>query len=233
MLYIFLLEIQHDCPFSQFSRNHPQIKMHLWCNNTENDILELRGENNALEKATNDIKTELGTIIKIFPEHNHIQLVIKRCECDTLPLSSIYNKHNCIELQPVKFISGREITNLLVTAEDAGLILDDIRNENPSTRVTVLKLAPLKNAFNPVPLLLPLDNLKKSFTSKQLQALINAHNKGYYELPRTVRVETLAEEMDIHRRTFEEHLRKAEKKIMSFLIPALILIADHAEKMDQ
>ena len=113
--------------------------------------------------------------------------------------------------------------NLLVTAEDAGLILEDIRKEDPNARVTVLKLAPLKSSSSLNPLFLPLDDLKKSLTEKQQQALSTAYNKGYYELPRVVFLEDLAKEMNIHRRTFEEHLRKAEKKIMSALIPSLSL----------
>lgn len=222
MLYNFLLEIQHDCSFSQISQNHPQVEIRMWCN-TQHDILELRGEPPALERAITTLKEELGTILRIFPEHNHIQLVFQRCKCAKFPLSSIFDRYDCLELPPIRYIAGRETVNLLVTPEDAGLILDDIRKEDPAARVKVLKLAPLKISFNPYPLFLPLDDLKNSFTAKQLKVLTKAYNKGYYELPRKVFLETLAEDMNIHRRTYEEHLRKAEKKIMSFLIPTLIL----------
>jgi predicted DNA binding protein len=222
MLYNFLLEIQHDCSFSQFSRKHPQIEMQLWCN-TQHEILELKGEPIPLEKAINDLEAELGTVLRIYPEHNHVQLIFQSCKCDQFSLDSIFERYNCLELPPVRYVAGREILNLLVTPEDAGLILDDIRKEDPGARVKVLQLAPLKNNFNPYPLFLPLDDLKDSFTEKQLQVLTKAYNKGYYELPRKVFLESLADEMNIHRRTFEEHLRKAEKKIMSLLIPSLIL----------
>ncbi|MHA2366044.1 MAG: helix-turn-helix domain-containing protein [Candidatus Hodarchaeales archaeon] len=219
-----MLEIQHDCPFSIFSRNHADIEILLWCNNSQYDILELRGESIALEKAVNDIKNELGMIVRCYPEYNHFQLVIKRCECDKLPLSSIYNRHNCVELLPVKFFAGREVVNLIVTAEDAGLILEDICKENPLAKTKVLKLAPLKTVLNPNPLLLSLDDLKNNLSVRQLEAITSAYAKGYYELPRKVPVESLAGDMDIHRRTYEEHLRKAERKIMNLLIPSLNLM---------
>ncbi|MFX0051201.1 MAG: helix-turn-helix domain-containing protein [Candidatus Hermodarchaeota archaeon] len=223
MLYHFLFEIQHDCHFSRFSRNHPEVKIQLWCNNSEHDILELRGESTALKTAISKIEHELGTVMSVFPERGHVQLVIKRCECDKLLLNSVFKRHDCVELPPVNFFGGREFQNLLVTSEGVGLILEDIRKEDPVARVSVLKLSPLKNMYNPYPLFLPLSELKESFSKKQLQALKNAYREGYYELPRAVLVENLAKEMNIHRRTFEEHLRKAEKKIMSFLIPSLIL----------
>jgi len=222
MLYNFLLEIQHDCSFSKFSENHPQIEIQLWCN-TQHDILELKGEEKALEKAINDLEEDLGTITRIFPGHGHVQLVFELCECSKFPLDPIFDRYDCLELPPIKYFAGREIVNLLVTPEDAGLILEDIRREDPDAKVNVLKLVPLKGTDNPYPLYLPLDDLKASFTDKQLEALTHAFKKGYYELPRMVFLENLAKEMKIHRRTYEEHLRKAEKKIMSYLIPSLML----------
>ncbi|MHA2296134.1 MAG: helix-turn-helix domain-containing protein [Candidatus Hodarchaeales archaeon] len=222
MLYNFLLEIQHDCPFSRFSQKHPKIEMQLWCN-AQNDILELRGEKNILGKALKDLDRELGTVVKIYPEPDQVQLVLRRCKCNQLPLSPIYNKYDCLELPPVKYFSGREIVNIIVTPEDAGKILEDIRKEVPGARVKVLKLAPLKITDNPYPLYLPVDELKGNLTVKQLQALKIAFKKGYYELPRNIILEELAEEMEIHRRTYEEHLRKAERKVMTLLMPSLML----------
>ncbi|MHA2246144.1 MAG: helix-turn-helix domain-containing protein [Candidatus Hodarchaeales archaeon] len=221
MLYNFILEIQHDCSFSNFSQNHSEVEIQLWCN-TQNDIIELRGDKNALENAITDLEEELGTIINIFPDQGHAQLVIKLCKCAEFPLDRIFVRYNCLELPPVKYLAGREIINLIVTPEDSGLILEDIRKEDPNAQVNVLKLAPLKSATTPYPFYLPLDNLRKELTSKQLNALKLAYNKGYYELPRMVFLEKLAEGMNIHRRTYEEHLRKAEKKIMGHLIPSLM-----------
>jgi predicted DNA binding protein len=223
MLYDFLIEIKHNCHFSRLSKNHPLVQIKLWCNGSENDILELRGEKLELEKAINDIEKELGAIVNLFPEHNRVQLIINRCECDRLPLASIYENHDCIKLPPVRFFAGSEVVHLLITAENTGLLLEDIRKKDPEAIVKVLKLASIKDTFNPYPFILPLDELKTSLTIKQLKAITNAYNNGYYDLPRSVSVDTLANEMSIHRRTFEEHLRKAERKIMEFLIPNLNL----------
>ncbi|MFX0086645.1 MAG: helix-turn-helix domain-containing protein [Candidatus Hodarchaeota archaeon] len=220
MLYILILKIQHDCPFSRFSKNNPKVEILHWCN-SQKDVLELRGEKPHIESAINDVESELGMILAKFPEHNQTQLIIKRCIGGTLPLAKISEKFGSIELPPIKYFAGSEIVRLLVTAEDAGLILDDLRKMNPSSKVNVLKLAPMKDMDSPKSILLPLDELKEQFTVKQLTAITNAYNKGYYDLPRSILIEKLAEEMNIHRRTFEEHLRKAEKKVMSFLIPTM------------
>ncbi|MHA2216670.1 MAG: helix-turn-helix domain-containing protein [Candidatus Hodarchaeales archaeon] len=222
MLYNFILEIQHDCSFSVFSQNHPKIEIQRWCN-TQHDIIELKGDKNDLEAAITDLEEDLGSVITIFPDQGHVQLVLKLCNYDVFRLDKIFNRYNCLELPPVKYFAGREICNLIVTPEDAGLILEDIRKEDPSAKVNILKLAPLKSATEPYPFYLPLDSLKNDLTSKQQEVLKLAYTKGYYELPRSVFLEKLAKEMNIHRRTYEEHLRKAEKKIMSYLVPSLML----------
>ena len=222
MLYNFILEIQHDCSFSVFSQNHPKIEIQRWCN-TQHDIIELKGDKSDLEAAITDLEEDLGSVITIFPDQGHVQLVLKLCNYDVLRLDKIFNRYNCLELPPVKYFAGREICNLIVTPEDAGLILEDIRKEDPNAKVNILKLAPLKSATEPYPFYLPLDSLKNDLTSKQQEVLKLAYTKGYYELPRSVFLEKLAKEMNIHRRTYEEHLRKAEKKIMGYLVPSLML----------
>jgi predicted DNA binding protein len=58
-------------------------------------------------------------------------------------------------------------------------------------------------------------------TDKQKNAIELAHELGYYEYPRKVSVEDLAKKANIPRTTFQEHLRKAESKLMNILIEEL------------
>ncbi|MHA2203563.1 MAG: helix-turn-helix domain-containing protein [Candidatus Hodarchaeales archaeon] len=225
MLYNFLLEITRQNAssnsFHRLSQHNPHVTIELWCNN-QNDIIELKGTKDALDKAILELEEDLGSVVKTFPERNHVQLVVKLCKCTEFPLDTIFNKYDCLELPPTKYLAGREIVNLIVTPDDAGLILEDIRKKEPIAEVNVLKLAPLKTASTPYPFYLPLSQLKKSLTEKQQIALSTAYKKGYYDIPRAIPLKTLAKEIAISRRTFDEHLRKAEKKIMSFLVPAIL-----------
>ena len=59
-------------------------------------------------------------------------------------------------------------------------------------------------------------------TSKQAEALLRAHRARYYASPRRVTRAEIAREIGIGRTTFEEHLRKAENKMMNALIPHLL-----------
>ncbi|MHA1970098.1 MAG: helix-turn-helix domain-containing protein [Candidatus Hodarchaeales archaeon] len=222
MLYNYLLELQTDDLYANFSRNHPYLEIYLWCN-YQHDILEIRGEKITLENAKLELQNALGPILEIYPENTNTQFLLKKCRCAESSVSQILERYDCLELPPVKYFHGREILNLVITSESTRLIERDIKKENPKTKVKVLKLAPLKKIDNPYPLYLPLDSLKRSITRRQLEALTVALNRGYYEIPRKTLLRTLANEMSIKRRTYEDHLRKAEKKIMDMIIPALML----------
>lgn len=228
MLYNFILEIIHQRTssnsFHRLSLDHPDVTIELWCNN-QNDIIELKGTKDALDNAVLDLEKNFGHVVKSFPERAHVQLVVKLCKCTEFPLDAIFTKYDCLELPPTKYLAGREIKNLIVTPDDTGRILDCIRKEEPAiAEVNVLKLAPLKTTGGSYPFYLPLSELKTALTDKQQLALSTAYKNGYYDIPRAIPLKALAEEIAISRRTFDEHLRKAEKKVMSFLVPAILNI---------
>ena len=58
-------------------------------------------------------------------------------------------------------------------------------------------------------------------TNKQRSALEMAFEYGYYIYPRKISVEELAKKANVPRTTFQEHLRKAESKLMNILIQPL------------
>ena len=58
---------------------------------------------------------------------------------------------------------------------------------------------------------------------RQLEVLDLAVEKGYYEIPRDVTLQELADEMDVTKTTASHQLRRVEGKIMRFFIPYLRL----------
>ncbi|MGV8150776.1 MAG: helix-turn-helix domain-containing protein [Candidatus Woesearchaeota archaeon] len=54
-------------------------------------------------------------------------------------------------------------------------------------------------------------------SAKQKQALELAVKEGYYEYPRKTELETLAKISKVKRQTYQEHLRRAEHKLVPFL----------------
>ncbi|MFX0013283.1 MAG: helix-turn-helix domain-containing protein [Candidatus Hermodarchaeota archaeon] len=222
MLYNVLVKINHNCPFSRLSKKFPTVEVLHWCN-SHYDVLEIRGSKTEVDNAIADVHTNLGSIIKKSLGQDHVQMVIKQCECDYEPFSVILDSYKCIRLPPVKYLAGEEVVKLLITLDDLKTISDELKKKDPSALVEILTIAPIKEIDNPKLHPLYLDELRTDLTYKQLQVITKAYDQGYYELPRNVSIDSLSDEMAIKPRTFQEHLRKAERKIMKKIIPVLTL----------
>jgi len=56
-------------------------------------------------------------------------------------------------------------------------------------------------------------------TEKQVDALVAALDYGYYQVPKKITAEEIAREFSLTRTTYEEHVRKAESKILHAIAP--------------
>src|SRR5438552_18413960 len=62
--------------------------------------------------------------------------------------------------------------------------------------------------------LLSLSSLSGNLTEKQMNALLAAIEGGYYEIPKRTSADEVAGKRGTPRSTLEEHIRKAESKIV-------------------
>ena len=61
------------------------------------------------------------------------------------------------------------------------------------------------------------ENVLSGLTAIQRNVLTSAHSTGYFEVPRRITTESLADKLGIDKSTLSEHLRKAEKKVVDDL----------------
>ena len=82
----------------------------------------------------------------------------------------------------------------------------------PTFEVQLISIAEkaLKNIFIP--------HIAPDFSPKQKLAIELAVKQGYYDYPRKIKLEELAKQMKVKRQTFQENLRRAERKLIPFLV---------------
>jgi len=62
------------------------------------------------------------------------------------------------------------------------------------------------------------DSPLNKLTEKQREVLISAYKLGYYDIPRRINSDQLAEHLDIANSTLVEHLRKAEQRLLVHIL---------------
>lgn len=70
-------------------------------------------------------------------------------------------------------------------------------------------------------------------TGKQIEALSKEYDYGYYSTPRRITTESISATFWISRSIYEEHLRKAENKVIESLMPYLKLFQSSAFKKEE
>ena len=90
-----------------------------------------------------------------------------------------------------------------------------LRDLEADRDVDVLSKTAITEQQIPHSMLAPVDQLFDSVTDRQMAALRLALESGYYEQPRQTSLRELAEQTAVARSTYEEHLRKAENKLLT------------------
>jgi predicted DNA binding protein len=95
---------------------------------------------------------------------------------------------------------------------DIGELLHDLEADRD---IDVLSKTAITEQQIPHSMLAPMDQLFDAMTDRQLAALRLALENGYYEQPRGTSLRDLAAQTAVARSTYEEHLRKAENKLLT------------------
>ena len=114
--------------------------------------------------------------------------------------SAIYRNHGTLRRSNTVSGRQREYNVLVFRREDLRRIIDDLEGFGT---VTLGKLEPFEA------------NTDSPLTARQREVATEALARGYYDWPRKITNEQLAEELEISRATLHEHLRKAEHRLLS------------------
>lgn len=229
-LFEITLKITHDCPFANLSRKLPSIKMFAWCNR-KHDVIEFILNNQSDLPALMKEIANLHGVISAISDQGKVHVITKNCACD--PENSVVgniDKFNLLHITPTVYEGGWETYRVIAFRhEDLAAFLNCIQKKG--FHFEILSKVPFRGSISSS-LTLTADSLFADLTEKQVNALITAYNSGYYALPRKADAKEIAFRKQVSRTTFQEHLNKAENKLIATLMPYIQIFKNFPARKD-
>ncbi|MDH5448411.1 MAG: helix-turn-helix domain-containing protein [Candidatus Bathyarchaeota archaeon] len=222
-LYEVALKVATKSFFTELTRRFPSMSVFIWCNR-ENDVVEI------VVRAPDEYPLVMEEIralpfmgvIEEITDDRRLYLNVHECHCmkhDTIVRH--IGKLDILNIFPNMIENGWTYHRLIVFRhKDLEELLT--RFEKWDWFYKILRKVPF-DGFVASSLTLSADALFSGLTEKQMEAILVAHRHGYYNLPRDSDVKTIAAKEKVPRTTFQEHLSKAENKLLTALLPNIKL----------
>jgi predicted DNA binding protein len=211
-LYEASFRVRHECPYRELSEHFPDLTIREWYLD-DCQVLELTAPDPPTEALLEEVDS-LGTVLHRSIDDSGLHIVTQSCLC-SLENSLIerFETHNCLYQPPTVHRQGWEHYTVIAFDEaDVRALLGDLEADRD---VEVLSKTAMTEQHLPHSMLAPVDQLFADLTDRQAAALRLALEAGYYEQPRGASMRELAAGTTVARSTFEEHLRKAENKLLT------------------
>lgn len=226
-LFEVALKVTFNDFFTDLTRRFPSANIYIWCNR-EHDIIEVIVRNpEEFPLVMEEIrKCPIMGVLEEISDDRRLYLNVNECHCmkqDTIVRH--IGELDILNIFPNMIENGWAYHRLIVFRhKDLEELLR--RLEKWGWVYKILRKVPF-DGFIASSLTLTADALFSGLTEKQIDAMLTAYRHGYYNLPRDADVQTIAAKEKVPRTTFQEHLKKAENKVVRGLIPYIQLF-NHA-----
>jgi predicted DNA binding protein len=187
------------------------VRVELWCNE-HCDLLHVRGDGTTAVRA--EVEAAVG-VADVVERGREAVVVTDACLRPYTEgnVERYLERHDCLLLPPLRYEDGGKLVRVLtLDAANLTAFYEDVR---ASFDVTVRSKREVRSISQDRPLLAA---DAPDLSDRQTEAITAAWREGYYETPREVTTAALAAAMGVDRRTFEEHLRRAEAKVVGALV---------------
>ncbi|WP_232702337.1 helix-turn-helix domain-containing protein [Halobacterium wangiae] len=211
-LYETSFRVRHECPYREISERYPDLTIREWYL-SDCQVIEITSAESPTEALLDEID-RIGTVLHESIDDTGVHVVTQSCLC-SLEDSIIerFEEYNCLYQPPTIHRQGWE--HYTVIAFDEADVRALLRNLEDDRDIELLSKTAITEQQIPHSMLAPVDQLFEDVTERQLAALGLALESGYYEQPRRTSLRDLAEQTAVARSTYEEHLRKAENKLLT------------------
>lgn len=222
-MYEVSFKLRHECPYREFSEQFPGVTIREW-HHHDCQVLELSSTTAPSEDLLTEVK-HIGEVLHSTTDDNGLYVVAQSCKCPIeKSIIKRFQNHNCVYTPPTIYRQGWE--HYTAIGFDEGDIHDLLQVLDESRDIDILSKTSIEERQLPHSTLFSVDRLFAGLTDRQLAALRLALDNGYYNQPRGASTKELAEQTNVARATFEEHLRKAENKLITNIEPFIHLLTE-------
>ncbi|MFX0115920.1 MAG: helix-turn-helix domain-containing protein [Candidatus Hodarchaeota archaeon] len=219
------IKIQHDNPHLSFSESFSDTEIFGYCN-SKFDILMIPAKitNSNLEAANKNYAQNWK--ITSVGNPGSVSYITTTCLCDKT-INSKIQQQGGISIYPIRYSGGWGHYQIVcLDSSDLSSVMK-VLQAYPQMNVISIKEFDSEGIFPSQMISMP--EITKGLTDHQLVILIRAFECGYYEIPRKIRTEDLADEFQVSRYAVEKTLRKAENNLLTALMPYLLLKKNSAK----
>lgn len=200
--------------------------MSVWCNREREVVEATAPDPDTLEELQKELDLVPGTIHRtVDPSGLHMMLEFCMCE-----IEGLVDKYNSLQLPPIVYRDGWEYYRIVsFSSEDGRALFDALA---PLGKIEILSKKTTQNR-GILDSLVAVNNVFSDMTPRQIEALLKAYLLGYYQLPRSADLAKVAKACGVSRTTLEEHLKKAENKVITAMIPHLRLYAERLQMVQE
>ncbi len=218
---VFELEfkIRHNCRFADFSVRNPLAGIHKW-RIKNHEIIEVFSRDGTENPDAFKDACALDGIIDYVRDEYQSHLISKSIPCgvDSI-IDDCSSELDILHVAPASYYGGWEYHRVIAfRQEDITKLIEKFHD--CGYMPWILRKVPF-SGFSAGSMTVRTESLFEGLTDLQTDAVLTAHSHGYYRIPRSADVKTISNSIGVRRTTFQEHLRKAENKIMQALIPHL------------
>lgn len=220
---------QYDYPFIRMSARYPDLPMQMWCI-WDRELLQVPTQDEAILRGLEKEIRKAGRVVDRWAEGQDSRIFMLKCTCGDLDSPwNVWDAYEFVDAPPSVYKDGWGYFRLLTFDEKATRGL--FREFGKRGAVELIRQREL--TLSVLPSSVWVNTLFSELTGKQTDALRKAHRYGYYASPRQITTKSVANALGVSRSTYEEHLRKAENRIMAALMPYLELFASGDKPADR
>lgn len=187
------------------------VRVELWCNE-HCDLLHVRGD--ATDAVLEAVADAVG-IADVLEGGTEAIVVTDDCLRPHTEgnVEEYLERHDCLLLPPLRYEDGGKLVRVLtLDAGNLAAFYEDVRDAFDVTVRSKREVDAVTQAGPNITTDVP------ALSDRQTEAIRAAWADGYYDVPRRTTTTELAAAMGVDRRTFEEHLRLAEEKVVGALV---------------